>query len=362
MEAEIKNLSSSEIEITTDLPAADFEKAYIRTLERHNKKLQLPGFRPGHIPENIVREKIGESSLLQEAAEETIQKWYKAFLAEKKIEAIGSPQVSITKMARNNPLGVKLVTATLPQLELPDYKAIAREVMQKKEEIVVEDKEIDDTLEHLRKSKMKSRQAKNAKDNAGSGDAKPEKEVKEITLDDEFAKSFGNFNTLVELREVVRTNLTLEKETKKKEEKRMEILERVAAKVNVDIPEIMMTSEKNKMIGELKSSMENMGMKWNDYLTHVKKTEEEIKKGWDEQARKRVLFGLILRTITLKEYVKIDEKELDALVENLKNQYGYDNTDGHAMEHLRDYAYGILKNEKIFQLLEKGEDKEDKKE
>jgi len=122
MEAEIKNLSSSEIEITTDLPAADFEKAYIRTLERHNKKLQLPGFRPGHIPENIVREKIGESSLLQEAAEETIQKWYKAFLAEKKIEAIGSPQVSITKMARNNPLHshehLKILPSSSPNIQL----------------------------------------------------------------------------------------------------------------------------------------------------------------------------------------------------------------------------------------------------
>jgi len=356
--AEIKELSSSQIEITAEIPAADFEKAYAHTLERYNKELQIPGFRPGHVPEHIIREKIGESTLLQDAAEQTIQVWYEKFLEEEKIEAIGPPQASITKMARNNPLGVKLVTATLPKIELPDYKAIAAEVMKQKDDIVVEDKEIDDTLEHLRKSKMRTEQAHASQDNPAKDGAQTT-EQKEIEIDDEFAKSFGNFQTLAELREAIRANIRLEKATKKKEEKRMAILERIAEKIKVDIPDIMITSEKNKMIAELKSSIENMGMKWDDYLAHVKKTEEEIRKGWDDQARKRVLFGLILRMLSAQEHVQIDEKELDALVENLKNQYGHDNTDEHAMEHLREYAYGVLKNEKIFQMLEGPDDKKE---
>lgn len=342
MPLEIKEISKSQVEITAEIPADDFERAYAHTLERYNKELNIPGFRPGHVPENILREKVGEGTLLQDAAEDAIQAWYQKVISEKKIEAIGHPQASITKMARNNPLGIKIVTAVLPAITLPDYKTIAREIMDKKDVITVEEKEINDTLEHLKSSKLKAQSSK-------SGEEQP----KDMPIDDEFAKGFGNFKTLAELRETIRTNVTLEKEMKKKEERRMLVLERIASQIRVDIPDVMLSAEKEKMIGELRSSIENMGMKWDDYTAHVKKTEEEMKSGWDEQARKRVLFGLILRTLFKEEKISIDDKELDAFVESLKQQYGYEHTDAHALEHLREYAYGLLKNEKVFQMLEK---------
>ncbi|MDP2676312.1 MAG: trigger factor [bacterium] len=363
MGAVIKEISSSQIEITVEIPAVDFEKEYKRTLERYNKELKIPGFRSGHIPENILREKVGEGTLLQDAAEDAIQAWYEKFLAEKNIEAIGAPNASITKMARNNPLGVTLITATMPKFVLPDYKGIAKEVMEKKVEVTVEEKEIDDTLEHLKSSrqkrgspeaaKLKAQNSKVEEQSSKSGEEQPDQEaVNDIPIDDEFARSVGDFKTLAELREAIRANIMMEKETKKKEEKRMMILERVAEKITVTIPDIMITSEKNKMMGELRSSIENMGMKWDDYTSHVKKTEEEIKNGWGDQARKRVMFGLILRALSKEENIVVDDTELDAFVERLKKQYGYEHTDAHASEHLRDYAYGVLKNEKVFQMLE----------
>lgn len=349
MPLEIKEISKSQLEITAEIPADDFERAYVHTLERYNKELNVPGFRPGHIPEHILREKVGEGTLLQNAAEDAIQAWYQKVISEKKIEAIGHPQASITKMARKNPLGIRIITAILPAITLPDYKTIAREVMEKKDIITVEEKEIDDTLEHLKSSKLKAQSEKHAHGGVDSG----QKDIaKDMPIDDGFAKSFGNFKTLAEFRETIRANITLEKEAKKKEEKRMAVLERIAEKIRVDIPDIMLSAEKEKMMGELRSSIENMGMKWDDYVSHVKKTEDEIKKGWDEQARKRVVFGLILRTLSREENISIDDKELDAFVESLKQQYGYEHTDAHALEHLREYAYGLLKNEKAFQILE----------
>lgn len=376
MALEIKEISKSQVEITAEISADDFERAYAHTLERYNKELNIPGFRPGHVPEHILREKVGEGALLQDAAEDAIQAWYQKIISEKKIEAIGHPQASITKMARNNPLGVKIVTAVLPAIALPDYKAIAREIMEKKDAIVVEEKEIDDTLEYLKSSKLKNKNSSSKTGPPPSAvpaqarqEEKPEahnspssgETQNDMPIDDAFAKSFGNFKTLAEFRETIRANITLEKEAKKKEEKRMAVLERIAAQIRVDIPDVMLSAEKEKMIGELRSSIENMGMKWDDYTAHVKKTEEEMKSGWDDQARKRVLFGLILRTLSKEENISIDDKELDVFVESLKQQYGYEHTDAHALKHLREYAYGLLKNEKVFQILEHT-DTADKKE
>ena len=47
----------------------------------------------------------------------------------KKIDAISSPQISITKLARKNPLGFKIKTAILPEIKLPEYKNIAKEII-----------------------------------------------------------------------------------------------------------------------------------------------------------------------------------------------------------------------------------------
>lgn len=340
--SEVKKLPNSQIEISVEIPADDFERAYQATLSEY-QRTSIPGFRPGHIPEHILTEKIGASVILQKAAQKAIEHWYEDCITRESFEPIGRPDITITKIARRNPLGIKLITSIMPSITLPDYKTIAKEIFAGLEaeyaHITVEEKEIDDTIEYLRNSKRK---AQSAKPN--------ENEQKEIPLDDEFAKSVGNFKTLQELREVIRANTKLEKEMKKKEEKRMAVLEEIAKKITIDIPDIMISSEKEKMMGELRSSIEHMGMKWDDYLTHVKKTEEEIKTGWDDQARKRVMFGLILRAIAKQENIAPADADVGAYAETLKKQYA----DGKGVdgEHLRHYAYGVLKNEKIFQFLE----------
>lgn len=328
---EIKKLPKSQIEITGEIPAEEFEGAWQNALKELNDKTNLPGFRPGHIPERTLLDRIGEQTVTERAAEIALQKTYPEIIKQNKIAAIGHPQITITKIARKNPLGFKAVTAVLPQIILPDYKELAREKMAEKLEILVSEKEIEESLDYLRKTKNKEQL--------------PE-------LNDDFAKSVGNFNTVDELKNAIRQNLLLDKERRAKEARRMATLEQISKKCEIEIPEILVEAEKNKMLEELRASIAQFGLKWADYLLHIKKTEEELINGWQQDAEKRSRYGLVLREIADKEKLEPAAEELENYALQIISQEPESERQKIDKERVKDYAYGILRNEKVFKFLE----------
>lgn len=337
MQIDIKNLSNSEIEISGEIPVDFFMSCEVEAVKNLSKEINIPGFRPGNVPEKILSEKIGRHSVLEEMAEIALRKFYLDILKEKKIDAIGRPEVVITKIADNNPLGFKIKTAVMPKFELGDYKKIAgKEMKEKKEEIIIDNKEIDASLEYLRKS----RSQKNEKG-----------EDMLLELNDDFAKMVGNFENIDALKNTIQENLKQEKEMKLKSKKRIKILDEIIKSNKIDIPAILIDAEKNKILNETKSNIENMGLKWGDYLSHLKKNEEEISAGLEESAIKRIKYGLILNKIAENEKINVLEEEIEKEADKMTAFY---EKTGQKIdrEPLRDYIYNILLNEKVFNLLE----------
>lgn len=336
MQIEIKKLPQSEIEIAGEISAGDFESCKDKALKELSENVKIDGFRPGKVPEKILIEKIGEQPLLERMAEIALQKEYFKIIEEKNIHAVGRPEIIITKMAKGNPLGFKIKTAVLPEIELPDYKKIAGEITKTKEKVSVEEKEIDQTLEYLRKSKA----VKNEK----GEEILPE-------LNDDFAKRLGQFENLESLRKILRQNIEEEKKIKAKEKKRMEILEKIIEASKMEVPRIVIEAEKNKMTEEIKTNVAQMGLKWEDYLGHLKKQEEELKNDYEKDAVKRSKLGLVLNKIAEEEKIEVSEDELN--LEAAKIMEYYKNLNQKVDEtRVRDYTYGIIRNEKVFQFLE----------
>jgi len=153
MKFEIKNLSNSEIEIKLEISAQEFEDFYQEALKDIAKEFESEGFRRGKAPLSIVEEKTGEEKILTEAAEKAISENYKKIVLEEKLEPISQPKVEILKFAPGNPLVVKISAVVLPKVNLPDYKKIAG--TKKRKEIKVEEKEVEDSLNWLVKSRAK---------------------------------------------------------------------------------------------------------------------------------------------------------------------------------------------------------------
>ena len=333
MSVSTKKLPKSLVEIEGEIPAEDFERHYQEALKELNEKSSIPGFRSGHIPENILMEKISEVAVLEHAAEHALQENYPKIVKDNKIDAIGQPQITITKIARHNPLGFKIITAILPEIKLPDYKKIASDIMRQEDEIRTEEKEIDEAVEFLRKSAKKDEKGELPRAN------------------DEWAKNFSQPD-LNSLKNLLKNNILQDKKIKTQEKKRMETLEKISISTIIEIPDILIQSEKEKMISELRSSIENMGMKWEDYLKHIKKTEEELKNSWLKEAEKRARYALILHEIANTEKIEPLAEELNDFAEKAAAQYPESERQKIDKIRLKDYAYGILRNEKVFQLFE----------
>jgi len=222
------------MEIAGEIEADIFESFRSEAVKEMSEEIKIDGFRPGNAPEKVLIEKVGESAVLETMAEIALQKEYQKILEENKIFAIGHPQISITKIAKNNPLGFKIKTAVMPEIQLPDYKNIASKIEKAKE------------------------------DKLGS--------------EEEKIKALGK--------------------------RRVEILEKIADATKIDIPKIILEAEK--------------------------------KNGDENNAEKRIKFSMILGEIAKSEKLGASEEELIGIDE------------GRA----KDYAYGILMNEKVFKLLE----------
>lgn len=121
---EIKLLPGSEVEITGEIPAEDFEHERQHAVIHLSEDIKIDGFRPGKAPEKVIIDKIGERNILDKMAILVLQREYPKIIEEKKIKAIGRPEITITKLAANNPLGFKIKTYVMPEVELPDYKKI----------------------------------------------------------------------------------------------------------------------------------------------------------------------------------------------------------------------------------------------
>ena len=356
MKTDIKKLEKSEVEITGILEAKEFEKYEGKALERIGERLELPGFRKGKAPVAVIKESVAEMELLEEMAESALQDNYMKILEENKIDAIGRPQIMITKIAKGSDLEFKIVTAVLPELKLPDYKKIAEAETSKEEnkkEITIEDVELEKVIKDLRK--MRAEQARpphvhsegeTEEEHAAAHAEIPESEYP--AFDDEFAKSFGKFSTAEELKEKIKSNLKIEKETEYKDKIRLAIVEEIVKQTNGEIPEILIQSETDKIMYRLQADIENSGFKFEDYLKQINKTEEDLRKEWRAEAEKRAKLQMIIHTISEKENLKPTTEEIEKDVAQITEMY----KDSDPVR-ARAYVEQMLENEKVFTFLEK---------
>lgn len=334
MKIEINKLPKSEIEIIGSLPAEDFEKFRAKATAHVKEHAKLPGFRPGHVPDNMLSTTIGEMPILEEMAELALDEHYPAILLEHKLDAIGRPGVTITKLAKNNPLEFKIRIAVLPEISLPEYKAIAGGTP-KTAELTATDEEVEKVITDIRKQHA-----------APKPDAEGETEDLPL-LDEELLKSLGDFKTVDALKEKIKENLGKEKEQRARETRRMEILNKIGEKTEVELPDILVQSELERMLSQFKYDVSRMGLKFEDYLTHVKKTEADIRTEWEKDAERKAKSQLILNKIAQEEKLTPDEPTVETQVKQLMEHYA------EADEiNTRAYVKMVLTNEKVFEFLE----------
>lgn len=349
---EINELPKREVEIKVAIPWEEVEKKREIVMKRLKGEVEVKGFRKGEAPDKKVIEKVGEEAIVQEMAQEVLQDVYPEILKEEEIDAIGRPSVSLTKVAAGNPLQFSIKMARMPEVTLPDYTSIAKEVNKNEEKPEVTEKDVEDTINHLREQWVKRDKYQEALKKV-EGEEKVDPASIEVSedelpeLSDEFVKQLGDFKDVKDFKQKLKENLLKEKEMQLKEKQRIALIEAVHEKTEADIPELLVDSELQKMVEQFRMDVERAGFKLDEYLKQTGKTLEDMKKEWRADAQKRAETQLILNKIAEEE--KITPKEEDVKKEVEKIMKMYDDADEFRA---RTYVRTILTNEEVFKFLE----------
>lgn len=335
----ITHLPDATVEIKGELDWATFAVYEKKAFDRLAQHLEIDGFRKGNVPEAIAKKHLGDELILADMAELAIQELYPTILEEHALDAIGRPTLSITKLARENALGFTLVTAILPEIKLPDYKKIAKGAAPLEATSTTEE-EVDKVIEDLRQIRAYGHVHDSTEHDHGHTEPLPE-------VNDEFAKSFGNFATVAELRAKVQENLLKEKGQAAKDKRRIEIMDSIIKETSFPVPAIILASEQEKMLAQVESDVSRNGMTFEDYLGHVKKTKEELAQEFAPEAERRARFQMVINAIAKDASIAATDEEVTKESEHLMSMYP-----GADLARTKAYADMILTNDKVLSMLE----------
>jgi trigger factor len=384
MKLTIKENSKTKVKVEIEQSWEDFSPYYEKAFLSLSKEVEIPGFRKGQAPRTLIESNLNPQKVLIEAATLSVDDLWPmavADLAKQKMEVISQPEIDLLKLAQGNEFVMSAEFEILPEIILPDYKAVANKV--EKKEVKVEAKEVDETILNLQRSRAaltekpeparnedfveisfaspeieegkerkdafilgKGHYPKEFEDSLAGMSAGEEKEV-DFTSDkdktktlkvkvkmaavkkfqlpeatDDWVKSLGNFENLENLKTNIRDGIKEEKEHAEKERQREEFLVELSKTVQADLPQVLLDKETHQMMHNAKDQIAaNLNITFEEYLKQINKTEADMEKELGEVAKKRVKNFLILREITKKEGVEADAKEIEDRLNEMLSYY-----------------------------------------
>jgi len=175
-------------------------------------------------------------------------------------------------------------------------------------------------------------------------------------IDDKFSKSIGNFNSLEDLKKKIKENLEENARLKEEQRREVKILQELINQTQFEeIPKILIDNEINKMIEELKASVEQSSGKFEDYLQSIKSSVESLQKQFLPKAEERIKSALCIREIAKKEKINVSEEEIEEEIKKMSDLYKNQEEllKNFATQSGRNYLKNLLTNRKVIDMLKK---------
>jgi trigger factor len=132
-------------EISVEIPAAEVARETELQIQRYQKSARLPGFRAGHVPASIIRQRFGEG-LKSDVAEALIPKYFRREAEKQGLVPVSQPRVSDLHIHDGEPLRFKASFEVLPEVNVEGYKELRAD----KPEINVTGEEVEQALNGVR--------------------------------------------------------------------------------------------------------------------------------------------------------------------------------------------------------------------
>ena len=147
MKSSVETVSPTRVKLTVEVPFEELNDGILSAYKRIGSQVNIPGFRKGKVPSQIIDQRIGRPAVLEEAINELLPQVYESAIAENEIAVVSQPDVNVDEVKDGEPLTFTAEVDVKPEFELGDYAGIAVSV----DDAEVSDEKVDEQLDELRK-------------------------------------------------------------------------------------------------------------------------------------------------------------------------------------------------------------------
>ena len=250
MKVTVEKQPKSTLKIAITVPVEQVKETYEKTLDTVVKEAELPGFRKGMAPREMVREKTDTSKLYGEIINTLLQTFYPQALKENKILPVSNPKVEIREFDLAKDFEFVAVVATRPDVKVGEYKKALKELYANKVKQISE--------ENVKKLK--------------EGEKIEEPHV-HISPNDAIAE--------------------------------------ITKVTEVEIPDILIEEETNRMMARLVDQAQSIGLSLDQYLKAQNKTDTQLREDYAKLAEKSLRAEFALSYLVKEEKIGIADSEIN---------------------------------------------------
>ena len=152
MSVKVEKLENSMAKLTVEVTAEELEKALDRAYNKNKNKLNVPGFRKGKAPRNIIEKMYGPEIFYEDAANDLVEREYEKAYDECGEDIVSSPEIEVVEIEKGKPFVFTATVALKPEIKLGKYKGVKIE----KVETEVTDEEVDAAIEKERENSART--------------------------------------------------------------------------------------------------------------------------------------------------------------------------------------------------------------
>ena len=385
MKSAVETLGPTRIKLTVEVPFEELTPAVNAAYRKVAQQVRVKGFRPGKVPPRIIDQQVGRGAVLEEAINEAVPGLYGDALREQQIDIIGHPEIEVTQFNDGEDLVFTAEVDVRPEIELPDYDGLAvtvddaafsdDEVAEQLQGLrdrfatlagverpaesgdyvsidlsaTVDGKPVEDIATNNLSYEVGSDALVSGLDDAivglsvgeskefetqlRSGDeggqaatatvtvrSVKEKQVPE--LDDDFAQTASEFDTIDELRADIANRMTRIKTLTQGVQARDKVLETLLKLVDVPLPEHVLGDEISYRKSQMDSQLAEAGLTKEVYAQSQEKTPEELDKEIEENSADAIKAQFVLDAIAKKEELSVDESDITDQIVRRAQQAG----------------------------------------
>ncbi len=398
MKSAVETLSPTRAKLTVEVPFEELKPSLDAAYKKIAQQINVPGFRRGKVPPMVIDRQVGRGAVLDEAINAALPKLYVDALQANELEPLAQPEIDITKLEDNETLEFTAEVDIRPEVDLPDYHGlevsvddlavtdedveaqvqnlrerfatltdveraaaegdfVTLDLKASKDGEVVEGAEVSGMSYQVGRGGMLdgldealTGMAPGEEKTFGSqlvgGDQKGEdvdvevkvtavKEQELPELDDDFAQTASEFDTVEELTEDVRTRLQNGKRLEQAAEARDAVLEKILDMVEVPLPEAVVDQELKARRESVQQQLAMAGMTMEQYLDSEEQTVDEFEADLEKRVRDAVAAQFVLDQVAKKEEIAVNEGELQEHLMRRAQQSGQNPQEfiQHMLEH-----------------------------